>query len=756
MELMIQMLWASILKADRDNIGIDDNFFHCGGDSLTAMKLASMASKFNILLSVSDVFGNPKLADMARRAEQCALDAADGQAEDSITTPLGLLKDIHEASNTSKLVPSIPALSPERQAEFSDLWCRLQDVLPADMLPSLTIPDSKIPTGASNNLPTPRGLTRPLLPVVKKPSPKSDMELMTQVLWATVLKVDRDNIGVEDNFFQSGGDSLVAMRLASMATKFRVSLSVSDIFEYPKLADMALRAKWRGLDHAEDAPRTLPESASNDIQDPAILKPLDDMESEELRRAAAECGVSSADIEDVYPCTPLQEGLMTLTALQPLAYVGRWAYKLPQSIDLDRFRDAWQQVVKIAPILRTRIILGNLAGAVQVVIREPRTWLSGSDLNQYLENDRATHMGYGSSLSRLAIIQTADSERYFVLTIHHSTYDGFSLTKIFQLVEQAYNSEPIPALPQFTRFVQYLQGVDPEATATFWRDHLNGDLGQPFPALPASSYKPEATRTLFHKFTLERVSGAFTVPILLRAAWSLVLSAYCGNDVMFAMPQSGRAAPVEGILDIAAPTICTVPVRVHVDKDQSILDFLNEVNGQATKMMKFEHTGLQYIRRLVDNSIVMNHLFAIQSGSERDALSRRPLGLVDMDIAMPNFENYALVVECILTRDATPGMWSVEIGAKFDENILSTSHVERIAERLGYVLAQLDSALGSTGGGQGKAIGDMELLSRSEIALLQSWHPSVAPPPTKQVHELIEQRAADRPTHQPSSHGTEP
>lgn len=753
MELMIQMLWASILKADRDNIGIDDNFFHCGGDSLTAMKLASMASKFNISLSVSDVFGNPKLADMARRAEECALDAANGQAEDSITAPLGLLKDIHEASNASKLVPSIPALSPERQAEFSDLWRRLQDVLPADILPSLTTPDSEIHAGASSQTgslshiiaPASRGLPRPSLPVVKKPSPKSDMELMTQVLWATVLKVDRDNIGVEDNFFQSGGDSLIAMRLASTAAKFRVSLSVSDIFEYPKLADMALRAKWRGLDPPEDTPSTLPDSAPNDSQDPAILKPLDDIESEELRRAAAECGVSSADIEDVYPCTPLQEGLMTLTALQPLAYVGRWAYKLPQSIDLDRFRDAWQQVVKIAPILRTRIILGDLAGAVQVVIREPRTWLSGSDLEQYLENDRATHMGYGSSLSRLAIIQTENSERYFVLTIHHSTYDGFSLTKIFQLVEQAYNSEAIPALPPFTRFVQYLQGVDPEATATFWRDHLNGDLGQAFPTLPAASYKPEATRTLFHKLTLERVSGAFTVPILLRAAWSLVLSAYCGNDVMFAMPQSGRAAPVEGILDIAAPTICTVPVRVHVDKDQSILDFLNEVNGQATKMMKFEHTGLQYIRRLVDNNIVMNHLFAIQSGSERDALSRRPLGLVDMDIAMPNFENYALVVECILTREATPGMWSVEIGAKFDENILSTSHVGRIAERLGYVLTQLDSALGSTGCSQGKAIRDMELLSRSEIAQIQGWHPSVSPPPTKQVHELIEQRAADRP-----------
>jgi hypothetical protein len=68
------------------------------------------------------------------------------------------------------------------------------------------------------------------------------------------------------------------------------------------------------------------------------------------------CKMAPEDIEDVFPCTPMQEGLLAITARRPGAFTACYTFELQTSVDSDRFCRAWTRVLQATPILRTRII----------------------------------------------------------------------------------------------------------------------------------------------------------------------------------------------------------------------------------------------------------------------------------------------------------------------------------------------------------------------------------------------------------------
>ena len=328
-----------------------------------------------------------------------------------------------------------------------------------------------------------------------------------------------------------------------------LSLSVTDVFRYPKLVDMANAIDQRAAPSQADGaiPRFSLWEGANEILDGPIT--ADSKLDAALSNVASECGVEVSAIEDVYPCTPLQEGLMAITAQQPRTYIGRWAFRIPDETNLERFKNAWEQLVALAPILRTRILPGTKS-ALQVVVREEVTWFSDNDLEQYLLDDAATPMSYGSPLARLAILESCKSERHFVLTAHHSLYDGWSFTKMFETAARLYASEDVAPPPPYARFISHLQGQDVSSAESFWRAQLDGDdTGDSFPALPSPSYEPRPTQTVTRQFEIDELSGDLTPAVMLRAAWALSISPHCTN-VLFATPLSGRGAPVQGILDI--------------------------------------------------------------------------------------------------------------------------------------------------------------------------------------------------------------
>jgi NRPS condensation-like uncharacterized protein len=160
---------------------------------------------------------------------------------------------------------------------------------------------------------------------------------------------------------------------------------------------------------------------------------------------AARCVISVEAIEDVYPCTPLQEGLMAITMHQLTAYVSRRVFAMSKDIDVDRLKQAWQIMSEIAPVLRTRILVDQAGNSVQVLTRALSVleWHQSVELSSYLDEDQRKGIIYGQPLVRFGLVSEPSGDRYFVWTAHHSVYDGWSAGLMYKHVSAIYQSQEV-------------------------------------------------------------------------------------------------------------------------------------------------------------------------------------------------------------------------------------------------------------------------------------------------------------------------
>ncbi len=532
---------------------------------------------------------------------------------------------------------------------------------------------------------------------VKRPL-KTDAEKQLAGLWQEVLKTSISQIGADDNFFRLGGDSIMSMRLAAKSTP-AFSLSVSDIFQNPVLSDMA------SIVGKGSTTSTAAELLPFDL-----LRPLASLK--DVRTSlASKCQVADNQIEDCYPCTPLQEGLMVLSILHPGAYVGQKVFKLPASMDIAKFKNAWELTIKDNPILRTVIIQSESARALQVVLKDVFKWRSAETLEAYLKNDRDEEAAYGQALSRYAITD----DRHFVWTAHHAMYDGWSVPLILEQVRSHYLESATPTIPGFNRFIKYLSSTSAEATHAFWKQYLSGEKPLSFPEQPPASHQLSVNNEAHHSIAISRKAGSEApMATLLRAAWAICVSQYSDSkDVVFGVTLSGRNCPVPDIANIVGPTITTVPVRVTLSEDLTVSAFLKKTQGQATEMMPHEHYGLQNISKVSSeaaNAIQFQNIFVVQPMSQFDVHHNDLLGSEEVPMSLKNFDTYPLIMECSLDDK------EVHLEARFDNVLLSHDRVERLLHHFEHVVRQLNDASDTV------KLSDVSIFGERDMNQILSWN----------------------------------
>ncbi|KAL4906188.1 hypothetical protein BDW74DRAFT_177209 [Aspergillus multicolor] len=651
-------------------------------------------------------------------------------------------------------LPASVSSAPARPCKSSDtlrdslqgLQSKLVDDLPLHMVPTHCIPFVSVPMNVSGKLD--RRATRTLLEqmteeelasfkinkstgsIISTPTEKALREI-----WAEALKRPAIEIGADDHFMHLGGDSVVAMRMAAMARTRNISLSVADIVQHPRLADMA-----RVVDSHRDTEEKV---AQNDPVPFELwtdfLSSAAEEQKKRLATVAKMCNIEPSQVEDVYPTTPLQEGLMAMTNQSNETYVAQHPYKLADTVDLDIFRAAWGKVASALPILKTRIVYTPASGSVQVVVRDTPQWtISSGNIMKFIEEDRAASFAYGTPLHRFAFVHE-DSARYFVWTAHHSAYDGPTVVKIFNALAEALqgktlSSETATPIP---RFIRYLEIQSQEECGAFWRSELEGSMFIPFPKLPSPSYQPFADGVLRHRFEMSdkaiKAGHQVSPAILLRAAWALVVASRTSSEeVMLAVVLSGRDMPLVGIEDVVAPTITTVPCRVRVDGQQQVVDFLRSVDKRSKLMAPYTQFGLANIRRTVPSlghDFNPGHLFLVQPGGE-DMESTDDIGLERLTGERGNFEGYSLVVECTLNTSGT----GTEIEMRFDKNVVPLSQAKSLMAQLEHVARQLqtyyrDDHTSLT------TIQHLDLISPQDKEKLLHWN---QPPPAAVQSSLVE------------------
>ncbi|PYH82682.1 acetyl-CoA synthetase-like protein [Aspergillus uvarum CBS 121591] len=601
-------------------------------------------------------------------------------------------------AGTSNAVPPTQAM----QAAFQDLHSALFQVLPTHMIPSAYVPVAHMPRNLSGKLDR-RALREQLaamsaeamqqyLEGPEKVAPATDMERRLQRLWLEAMGIQNaGSVGVQDNFFQLGGDSVTAMHLVALTwQRTKLHLTVADVFRHPRLGDLAQRLTELSLDPGADQPEE---------QDPEPLSLWANASPEAVSEIAARCQVDVDQIEDIYPCTPLQEGFIAITGRQSAAYISRQVYSLSTAVlDLHRFQASWEMLAQTTPILRTRLIMGPNQEALQVVVQGPIVWRLGTDLAAYIAEDREAGMKLDQPLVRYGLVTESIEKTYFVWTAHHSIYDGWTMREIAQRFAQIYDGfdhatstlTSIPPTIPYSRFMRYLTTQDPVKTAQYWRKQLEGDLVADWPPLPQHDYHPRPQMRIQTAMAIPaRSNGGILISTVLRAAWAIVMAQYSGhNDIVFAASVSGRNAPVPQIRDIAGPTLTTVPVRVSVDKSMTVAQLLQAIQQQATEMIPHEQTGLQKIKRLLPDTtgrtaLALRNLLVIQPAAESDNSPIALPGLEALPAPFEDFGSFGLQIECTLGRQ------QIDIDVQYDEHVIATAYIQRVVDYFVHLVKEL-------------------------------------------------------------------
>ncbi|MCV4265804.1 non-ribosomal peptide synthetase, partial [Pseudomonas capsici] len=447
-------------------------------------------------------------------------------------------------------------------------------------------------------------------------APTGNVESILAGLWADVLKVER--VGRHDHFFELGGHSLLAVKLIEKMRQEGLSADVRVLFSQPTLAALAAAV---GSGTEIRVPANLIEPGCTQIT-PEMLPLLEICEAS-LERVLAAVPGGAANVQDIYPLAPLQEGILYhhLSAEAGDPYVLQSQYAFDSRKRLEDFIQALQSVIDRHDILRTAVHWSGLDEPVQVVCRhvtlQPQ-WVDLDPANgpvtaQLSERFDARH--YRLDLTRapllhLACAEDKEQDRWVAtLLFHHLALDHTAL-EVMQLEMQAFllgTTDQLGAAMPYRNYVaQARLGVEPAAHEAFFRDML-GDIDEP--TLPfgmhdvqGDGHGIEESRASLDVQVSSRLRQqarqlGVSAASLIHLAWALVLGKVSAtDDVVFGTVLLGRMQGGEGADRALGMFINTLPLRVSLDRN-TVRQAVSEAHDRLTGLLVHEHASLALAQR---------------------------------------------------------------------------------------------------------------------------------------------------------------
>ncbi|TQN65819.1 Nonribosomal peptide synthase sidE, partial [Colletotrichum shisoi] len=427
-----------------------------------------------------------------------------------------------------------------------------------------------------------------------------EVERKIAAAWASAIGVDDKVIGRQQSFLALGGTSLSAMRaISELREQGIIADFVSLLTDQPleQVARMSIASSVHRMSYS--GPFSLLEEADDFLQSHGEM-----------------------DIVDAYPATSLQAALLSTLNTDGDPYTQRRVWHVGH-LDLGKLKYSFSRVFELSDMLRTGFVPRGRSTILQVVRGDlSLPWAeSQSSLEEYIKRDSETDLPMSGPLFRVGIVRGT----WLVVTMHHSLCDFWSHGFLYQDVSSVYHGRAIAKRPGFGGYIRFLQGQDVAAAETFWAAHLADAPGSRLNQAPVGE-----SATEIHDLELDLHSQSnrlgVTAGAVVNAAWAMVLSRHLGSrDVVFATTLSGRDAPVEGIESMNGPTIATVPQRIVIDGEKTLISLVKDVcmaNYAATS--RHAHVGMQGALRAAGLSsdvfdTAVNLLFGEDEPRRKDA-----------------------------------------------------------------------------------------------------------------------------------------
>lgn len=547
--------------------------------------------------------------------------------------------------------------------------------------PALFFTVHSMPTTASGKLDRKRlrelasmTSTEAMFPTTEQPEKRDGMpppdrkrglggEELIRQLWSQCLHIDEDLIKQDSDFFSLGGTSITVIELIAEARKHGIVWKMAEIFQQPTFGQLAAST------YPEAAPLSGPE-----VLEPFALLPPSLRLPSVLKTLQNNFGLKPHDVEDIYPATPAQEHLASVTAYRTNAFTLQLAMRIPHAINVGKLQRAIEHVVGALPLLRTRLVKLPLGPALQVVMNDSVRWRYGTALTAYLVSDQKIDIDFGDPLARFGLVHDLNEE-WLVLSLHHALWDRWSLPAMLNMFGQVYYGQPLPDAPLLKNFIKEADSAIRKESHDFWDEYLEHQTWNNFPKIPSGIMVPRATETIRRGFAKPTIKvPGITLSVVLRATWAILHSRSSGSDdVLFGTTVFGRNCSLPKVEAVIGPTIATVPVRMQVLRDSGFQEYLNTVQRGVLDSAEHEHAWLkkfseQSARK--QSNIELNTLFVVQPRENQKLIN--PFKPDDQAIwLLGPFDDHCLLIQCEIFDE------QVVITANFDPRIVRDTDVQR-------------------------------------------------------------------------------
>ncbi|MEU8976915.1 condensation domain-containing protein, partial [Streptomyces monashensis] len=555
-----------------------------------------------------------------------------------------------------------------------------------------------------------------------------------------------ERVGIDDSFFDLGGDSIISIQLVSRARAAGLLLTTRDVFRHKTVAELA--PSTREARHTA-GPQPAPDAGA---------VPLDAAQRERLR-------TRFPGLTDVLTLTPLQEGMLFHSGY---AHDTVDVYHVQTPLDVTGalsalvMRTACQALVERHESLRAAFVRDESGRPLQLIhadVQVPWTEVDLSGLEPGEQSDRLHTLLADERmrrfdmtkppLLRFALVRMAEDRHVLVVTSHHIVLDGWSLPllvrDLFQLYAWAGDGSALPAAVPVRDYLGWAAAQDREAAETAWRSALAG-LEEPTliaPQLDSAATDRPAERITRHcpqAFTSALEAAArcngLTVNTVVQGAWALLVGVLTGRqDVVFGATVSGRPPQLPGVEDIVGLLINTVPVRVRIDPAEPLRDLLNRVQDEQSALTDHQYLGLPDIQRLTGLGELFDTSVAFENAPLDEESVQRPVPGLRIDLLAtqaPGATHYPLSLV------AVPGD-RLRLELDYREDVFTHETADRIIARLVTLLEAFVADAGMPAGRIG-------LLSAPELAqMMWEWNSSVQPVPERTLSELVAEQARSTP-----------
>lgn len=474
------------------------------------------------------------------------------------------------------------------------------------------------------------------------------------------------------------------------------------------------------------------------------------------------------NVEDIYPLSPMQEGILFHAVAEPGSgvFVDQVSSHLSGDLNGAQFKVAWATVLDRHPALRSIFPWDGLDEPLQVVRRHAEIewieddWRSFSPqqregrLAAFLEEDRARGFDPATApLTRMALFRV-DTDRWrWVWTFHHLISDGWSTPILLEEVFAIYaarskgdRAELQAAFP-YRAFIAWQAEQDLGSAEAFWRSALldfetptrlrawsPGETAGGTGYGQVSSRMSQRATSALREFAK---ANRLTLSSVIQGAWALLLAAYSGEqDLVFGVTTSGRPSELTGVDRAVGLFINTLPLRARLEPQVALVEFLKGLQADHLDIRRREFTPLAAVQRWSDvpaGEALFDTILVFENYPQADSLVPEGVGLEIEDLAFHEQSNYPLAALII------PGE-QLEIILVHDRSMLDESTVSGLLEHLETLLEAFPNRGSNT-------LREVPLLTEDEHArLLVDWNDtSHDGPEPLHVHQLIDRAAAERP-----------